>query len=201
MRAVLMREFGAEGVLRLEEVEPPRPGPGEVLVRVAAVEVSRTRDIATRTGKHPFSRAVTLPHVLGGDFAGVVEEAGEGVDRGLLGRRVACSATQTCGECEACESGHEERCAELSLLGVHRRGSYAELAVVAAAIVHPIPDDLPMAEAAAMAADGPIALTQLDVAGAGEGSGLLVTGVTGALGSTLAALGGRLGAAVLGLSR
>jgi D-arabinose 1-dehydrogenase-like Zn-dependent alcohol dehydrogenase len=201
MRAVLMREFGAEDVLRLEDLEPPRPGPGEVLVRVAAVEVSRTRDVATRTGKHPFSQQVTLPHILGGDFAGVVEEAGEGVDPGLVGRRVAASATQTCGECAECLAGRQERCPELTLLGVHRRGSYAELAVVQAAVVNPIPADLSMSETAAMAADGPIAFTQLDVAGVGPGSILLVTGATGALGTTLAALGARLGAEVIGLSR
>lgn len=201
MRAVLIREFGDEDVLRLEDVEPPRPGPGEALVRVAAVEVSRTRDVATRTGNHPFSRQVTLPHILGGDFAGVVEEVGDGVDPGLVGRRVAASATQTCGKCPECRAGRSQRCPRLSLLGVHRQGAYAELAVVQAAVVHPIPDDLGMAEAAAMAADGPIAFTQLDVAGAGAGTSVLLTGVTGALGSTLAALGSELGADVVGLSR
>jgi L-gulonate 5-dehydrogenase len=201
MRAVLMREFGSEDVLRLEEVPAPSPGPGQVLVRVAAVEVSRTRDVATRTGKHPFSQFVTLPHILGGDFGGEVIEAGEGVEPALVGRRVAVSNTETCGECEECLSGHEERCAHLSLLGIHRRGSYAELAVVSAGNVHPVPEDLSLAEAAALAADGAIAFTQLEVAGVGPGTNLLVTGVTGALGSTLAALGKELGATVIGLSR
>lgn len=201
MRAVLIREFGGEDVLRLEDVEAPRPGPGEALVRVAAVEVSRTRDVATRTGRHPFSQQVTLPHILGGDFAGVVEEVGEGVEPGLVGRRVAASATQTCGECPECLAGRNQRCPRLSLLGVHRRGAYAELAVVQAAVLHPIPDDLSMAAAAAMAADGPIAMTQLDVAAVGRGDSVLVTGVTGALGTTLAALGAELGADVIGLSR
>lgn len=201
MRAIVFQEFGSEDVLRLEEVPEPSPGPGEVLVRVAAVEVSRTRDVATRTGRHPFSQQVTLPHILGGDFAGVVVEVGEGADAALVGRRVAVSNTQTCGECEECRSGHEERCAKLSILGIHRLGSYAELAVVAAGNVHPIPDDLTLPQAAALAADGSIAFTQLQVAGVGPGTTLLVTGVSGALGSTLAALGARLGATVIGVSR
>jgi len=201
MRAVVMREFGDADVLRLEEVEAPRPGPGEALVRIGAVEVSRTRDIATRTGKHPFSQAVTLPHVLGGDCAGLVEQVGEGVDAGLVGRRVAVSATQTCGECEACRGGHQERCLQLSLLGIHRRGSYADYAVAQASVLREIPDDLSYAEAAALAADGTIALTQLEVAGVEAESRLLITGATGALGTTLAALGAHFGATVIGLSR
>ncbi|MBN9624547.1 MAG: alcohol dehydrogenase catalytic domain-containing protein [Actinobacteria bacterium] len=165
------------------------------------MEVSRTRDVATRTGRHPFSQFVTLPHILGGDFGGTIESVGEGVDPGLVGTRVAVSNTETCGECEACLSGHTEQCAELTLLGIHRRGSYAEFAVVGAGNAHPVPDDLSLGEAAALAADGAIAFTQLQVAGVGPGTKLLVTGVTGALGSTLAALGNHLGADVIGLSR
>ncbi|HVW45781.1 MAG TPA: alcohol dehydrogenase catalytic domain-containing protein [Solirubrobacterales bacterium] len=201
MRAVVMREFGDEDVLRLEDVPDPSPGPSQVLVRVVAVEVSRTRDIATRTGRHPFSAFVTLPRILGGDFGGVIEAVGAGVDPGLIGRRVAVSNTETCGECEECLAGHEERCLQLTLLGIHRDGSYAELATVAAGNAHRVPDDLPLSEAAALAADGSIAFTQLKVAGVGPGTKLLVTGVTGALGSTLAALGAHLGAEVIGLSR
>lgn len=200
MRGILMREFGSEDVLQLEEVATPRPGPGEVLIRVAAVEVSRTRDVATRTGKHPFSQFVRLPHVLGGDCAGTVEEVGEGVDSGLVGRRVTASATQTCGECPQCRMGRHERCPQLSLLGVHREGSYAELAVVDAAVVRPIPDQLSFTEAAALAADGAIAFHQLETAGV-EGEQVLVTGATGALGTTLCALAPELGAETIGLAR
>lgn len=200
MRAVVMHEFGTEDVLGLEEIEAPRPGPGEVLLRVAAVEVSRTRDVATRTGRHPFSAFVTLPHVLGGDCAGVIEEVGEGVSPDLVGQRVTASATQTCGECEQCRIGRHERCAKLSLLGVHREGSYAELAVVEARVVRPIPDDLGFAEAAALAADGAIAFHQLQTAGV-EGEHVLITGATGALGTTLCALAPELGAEAIGLAR
>ena len=201
MRAVVMREFGGEEVLALEEVEAPAPGPGEALVRVAAVEVSRTRDVATRTGKHPFSQFVSLPHILGGDFSGVVEAVGAGVGEELVGSRVTASATQTCGECEQCRIGRHERCAQLSLLGVHRQGSYAELAVVDAGVVRPIPDELSFAEAAALAADGAIAFHQLQTAGEIAGEQVLVTGATGALGTTLCALGPALGGEVIGLAR
>ena len=63
MKAIVMREFGPPEVMRLEDVPTPIPGPGEVLVRVHAVSVNRTLDLAVRAGVYP--AAVTLPHVLG----------------------------------------------------------------------------------------------------------------------------------------
>jgi NADPH:quinone reductase-like Zn-dependent oxidoreductase len=201
MRAVVMRDFGDEDVLTLDDVRDPVPGPGEALVRVGAVKVSRTRDVATRTGRHPFSRQVSLPHVLGGDFAGVVEKVGPGVEASFVGRRVAASGTQTCGTCPACRAGQEARCARLTMLGIHRWGSYAELATVPTSSLHAIPADLSMTEAAAMAATGPIAFTQLELGQVTSGTWLLLTGATGSLAGTLIALGTERGARAIGLSR
>jgi L-gulonate 5-dehydrogenase len=201
MRAMVMHEFGDADVLAWEEVRDPVPGPGEALVRVGAVAVSSTRDIATRTGRHPFSRQVSLPHVLGGDFAGVVEAVGPGLDRALIGQRVAASNSRSCGLCAACRSGNEAQCPELSMLGIHRWGSYAELTTLPGANLNQIPDNMSLAEAAAMAATGPIALTQLQTGSVTEGGWLLVTGATGALATMLTTLGHALGARVIGLSR
>ena len=201
MRAVVMESFGAEDVLQLADVPDPPADAGEVLVRVGAVAVSRTRDVATRTGRHPFSAQVSLPHVLGGDFAGVVEAVGAGVSPELVGRRVAVANSVGCGHCPACRAGHEEQCPQLQMLGIHRWGSYAELVSTPAASLSMIPDDLPLAQAAAMAATGPIALTQLQAGRVAQGSWLLVTGATGALATMLAVLARHLGAQVIGLSR
>ena len=201
MRAVVMREFGDPGVLEIEDVPDPSPQAGEALVRVAAVEVSRTRDVAARSGRHPFSRQITLPHVLGGDFAGVVEAVGDGVDPALVGQRVAAMNSHTCGDCAACRSGREPECTQLEMVGIHRWGSYAELTTVPAGSLHVLPDGIEMSEAAALAATGPIALTQLRVAAVTTGSEVLITGVTGALATVLAALASRLGARVTGLTR
>jgi L-gulonate 5-dehydrogenase len=201
MRAVVMDEFGGPGVLRLEDVATPHPGPGEAVVQVAAVEVSRTRDVATRSGLHPFSRQVSLPHVLGGHFAGVVAAVGERVDPSLAGQRVGVMGHHTCGRCDACRAGLDGECTQLEIVGIHRWGSYAEYTCVHADELHLLPDDIGMAEAAALAATGPIALTQLRTAQAGPGTIVLITGLTGALASVLAALSPVLGATVIGLSR
>lgn len=201
MRAVVMRKFGDEEVLEVEEVDAPRPGPYEVAVKVAAVEVSRTRDIGTRSGRHPYSHQVTLPRILGGEFAGVVEEIGTDVEISLLGARVAASAAQSCGRCHRCQNDSPDLCSRVSMLGIHRDGSYAEVAVVQASALSRIPDSVPMAEAAAMAAVGPVAFAQLDLAGIGAATPPLVTGATGALGTTLIALANHFGARPIGLSR
>lgn len=201
MRAVVMRAFGSPEVLEVDDVQDPVPAAGEVLVRVGAVEVSSTRDLGTRSGHHPFSQQVVLPHVLGGDFAGVVESVGTGADTRLIGQRVAVSSSVTCGVCGACGAGREAQCLRLQMIGIHRWGSYAELAAVPASNVRPVPAGMSFPEAAALAATGPIAFTQLKAGQVGSGTWLLVNGATGALGTTLVALGTALGARVVAMSR
>lgn len=201
MRAVVIRQFGAPDVMRLENAPTPQAKAGEVVVRVGAVEVSRTRDAGTRSGKHPLSREVTLPHVLGGDFAGVVVAVGDGVDPSLSGTRVGVMNHHVCGHCAACLSGNDNECAELEMVGIHRWGSYAEYTSVHDDQLHVLPAGLDLAEAAALAATGPVGLTQLRTAVAGPDSVILVTGMTGALATVVAALGTALGATIIGLSR
>jgi NADPH:quinone reductase-like Zn-dependent oxidoreductase len=201
MRAMVMRMLGEPSVLRMEEIATPTPGPGEVVVRVAAVEVSRSRDVATRSGHHPYSGQLTLPHILGGDFAGIVAAVGAGVDTSLIGSRVAVMNHQTCGTCAACRAEREDDCSALTMLGIHRPGSYAEYARVSAAQVHRLPEDIDLGEAAALAATGPVALTQLVAGHVETGTTVLLTGMSGALASTLATLARARGARVVGLSR
>jgi NADPH:quinone reductase-like Zn-dependent oxidoreductase len=86
MKAMVMREFGPPEVMRLEETSTPVPGSGEVLIRVHAVSVNRTLDLAVRTGTYPAS--VALPHVLGVDPSGVVDAVGPGVTARTVGDRV-----------------------------------------------------------------------------------------------------------------
>jgi NADPH:quinone reductase-like Zn-dependent oxidoreductase len=52
MKAIVILEFGGPEVMRIEEVPTPDPGPGEVLVQVAAVSVNRTLDIIVRSGQY-----------------------------------------------------------------------------------------------------------------------------------------------------
>ena len=77
MKAVRFHEFGGVDVLRVEEVEDPSAGPGEVLVRIRAAGLNHL-DVDVRDGTSRFP--VTLPHTLGVEVAGDVEELGGGVE-------------------------------------------------------------------------------------------------------------------------
>ena len=84
MRAIRAREAGGPEVLELVELRDPTPGPGEVLVRVAAAGVNFI-DTYRRGGVYPMS----FPHVVGSEGAGEVVDVGEGVTDLTVGDRVA----------------------------------------------------------------------------------------------------------------
>lgn len=85
MLAIIQRTFGGPDVLETVEVARPQPGPGEVLVRVAATSVNAA-DWKVRTGQVPVLGSPPL--TLGLDVSGIVEELGSGVDRFQLGDAV-----------------------------------------------------------------------------------------------------------------
>src|SRR6185437_15369556 len=87
MKAVRFHEYGGIEVLRYEDVDRPRPGPGEVLVHVAGTAFNPV-DIWFRAGViHPIY-PVTFPQTIGLDLAGTVVEQGEGVEMPAVGDTV-----------------------------------------------------------------------------------------------------------------
>src|SRR5689334_8568655 len=82
MRAIRFERTGGPEVLELREIDAPRPGPGEVLIRHQAIGVNFI-DTYHRTGLYP----VPLPSGLGSEAAGVVEAVGDGVTRFRPGDR------------------------------------------------------------------------------------------------------------------
>lgn len=85
MKATVIRSFGGPEVLKYEEVATPRPGPGNLLIRVVASGVNRLEHYL-REGS--VTRELKLPHVLGSDASGVVAEIGAGVSGFAVGERV-----------------------------------------------------------------------------------------------------------------
>ncbi len=85
MKAILVRDFGAPEVMKLEEVETPQPGSGQVLVHVHAVGVN---PVETYIRGGNYASTPQLPYTPGKDAAGVVESVGDGVTKWKAGDRV-----------------------------------------------------------------------------------------------------------------
>ncbi|HMO58112.1 MAG TPA: zinc-binding dehydrogenase [Roseiflexaceae bacterium] len=129
---------------QLREIARPQPGPGEVVLEVAAVGVCGTDIHVWQHGMHGGG-----PVVLGHEFAGVVAAVGAGVSSVRPGDRVVSeTASYVCGECIYCRSGQYNVCPRRRGFGFQADGAMANYVRTRPAILHRVPDDLPMAYAA-----------------------------------------------------
>ncbi|MEU8132451.1 alcohol dehydrogenase catalytic domain-containing protein [Streptodolium elevatio] len=197
MRAAVLTEFHAPLAVR-DDVEIDEPGPGEVLVRVAASGICGS-DLKAIDGKSPVARR--LPAILGHESAGVVERVGAGVTMASPGDRVIIAMTGNCGRCEPCRRGAYGGCRSpirLSQLGQMRDGttrlrvdgqdaypfigigSFAEYAVVNEEVLIRVPDALPLAQACLLACGVITGVgAVLNTAQVQPGSSVLVVGAGG----------------------
>ena len=127
-------------VIEFGELEPPTPGPGEVRVRVGASALNHL-DLWVRRG---LPEEIPLPHVGGSDIAGVVERLGAGVEGIELGTRVVVDPAVHYGWYD-----DPVKSPPFRMLGEHRWGGFAELAVVPADNLLALPDDMAFETAAA----------------------------------------------------
>jgi NADPH:quinone reductase-like Zn-dependent oxidoreductase len=154
MKAVVIRAYGGPDVLKFEERPDPIPGPGAVLVRVAAASVNPF-DWKLRSGAYKDVFPLTFPAILGVDVSGVVEAVGPGVRNFAAGDRVFANAMQT----------------------------YATLCVVKADILARVPDRMDLIEAAAVPTVTMTGAQLAELATRGQRPGiLLVTGASGNVG-------------------
>ncbi|MBI4278727.1 MAG: zinc-binding dehydrogenase [Armatimonadetes bacterium] len=146
MRAAI---FDGPGMpLRLDQVETPRVGPRDVLVRVAACGICHS-DLHYIDHNVPTFKAPPL--ILGHETSGIVEAAGEDVEGLPPGTRVLLPAVLTCGACAQCRRGRENICERMVMLGNHVDGAFAEFIAVPAKDVLHLPDEIPLADACVIA--------------------------------------------------
>ncbi len=148
MKAVFFEQHGSPQVLQYGEMESPKPEPGQVLVSLKAAALNRL-DLWVREG-WPGIKLV-YPHIPGADGAGVIAQLGEGVKAWQVGQRVVINSNLSCGHCEACLAGWQNRCNSWQLLGETVRGAYAEMVCVPAGNLFPVPDHVTERTAAAAA--------------------------------------------------
>lgn len=184
MKAIIMRRFGGPDVLEWADWPDPVPRPGEVLIRVHAVSVNRTLDLAVRQGT--YARSVTLPHILGVDPSGEIVALGAGVTDRAVGQRVVTTAWR------------DQPTGPMEMLGVGHPGGYAELVCAPAHATVPIPDGLDFASATVIARHVPQAFNLLrDRAALKPGETVLVMGAAGGLGNAGVQVANLLGGTVI----
>jgi alcohol dehydrogenase, propanol-preferring len=148
--------------LELIEKETPRPGAGELLLRVLACGVCRT-DLHVVDGELPDP---ALPITPGHEIVGAVEAMGVGVSGFAPGQRVGVPwLGKTCGCCSYCESGHENLCDHPLFTGYTRDGGYATQAVADASFCFPLDETEDPAEQAPLLCAGLIGWRSLKMTG------------------------------------
>ena len=171
MKAIRVKEFGEPEVLRLEEVPTPRPGPGEVLVRIHAIGVN---PVETYIRAGTYARLPALPYTPGNDCAGVVEQVGPDVNEFKPGDRVYSGG---------------------SLAG----STYAEFTLCKTEQVHRLPENVSFAQGAAMGTPYATAYRGLiQRADARPGEVALVHGASGGVGTAAVQLARARGLRVFG---
>jgi NADPH:quinone reductase len=170
MKAIQVHQFGGPEVLALQEIATPKPGPGEVLVRVRAAGVN-PYDTYMRNGTYPIKPP--LPYTPGSDAAGTVESVGQGVTKVQPGDRVYTAKTVT--------------------------GAYAEFALALESQVYPLPEKISFPQGAGLWVPYGTAYTALHHhAAARAGETLLVHGASGGVGTAAVQFARAQGLTVIG---
>jgi NADPH2:quinone reductase len=171
MKAIRAHEFGPPQVMKLEDIDTPRPDSGQVLIAVKAAGINPV-DTYIRAGTYARKKP-SLPYTPGFDTAGVVESVGPGVPQFKPGDRVFTNATVT--------------------------GGYAEKAVCAADTVFRLPDNISFEQGAGVWVPYATAYYALhEVAHARAGQTLLVHGASGGVGTAAVQMASAMGLTVIG---
>ena len=173
MKALLLSQYQH---LEIADLPEPAPGPGEVLIRVAACGICGS-DVHGYDGS---SGRRIPPIVMGHEAAGRIAAIGGGVTGFSPGDRVTFDSTVYCGSCPPCSRGQVNLCDHRQVLGVscadyRRAGAFAELVVVPSRILYRLPENLSFAEAAMLEAVS-VAVHAVSLAQISPGSTALVVG-------------------------
>lgn len=142
MKAWVLEEVGKFNIC---DIGKPEPGQGNVTIKVMAAgicgsDIQRVYD----NGAHK------MPLVIGHEFSGVVDSAGDGVSRGWIGKKVGIFPLIPCRKCEACREKHYEMCSDYNYLGSRTDGGFAEYVTVPEWNLIELPEEVSFEQAAMM---------------------------------------------------
>ena len=187
MRAMVLEK--PRTALRAIDTAQPKPGPGQVLIRVRACAVCRT-DLHVVDGELQNPK---LPLVPGHEIVGTVVETGLGANWFSVGARVGVPwLGWTCGECAYCLSDRENLCDRARFTGYTLDGGYAEFVVADERFCFPIPLNCSDAEAAPLLCAGLIGFRSLAKTGAARRIGIYGFGAAAHIITQVARYQGRL---------
>ncbi len=109
----------------LKEIDIPKVGDNDVLVKVKACSVCGT-DVHIYNNDPPWDSRIKPPRTIGHEFTGVVEKTGKNVKRIKVGDTVANESHVFCGKCFQCKMGRIHTCQNIKALGIDQDGSYAD---------------------------------------------------------------------------
>ncbi|TEU03070.1 alcohol dehydrogenase, partial [Candidatus Aerophobetes bacterium] len=135
--------------LEMEDISRPTPSPQEILIKVKACSICGT-DIRVYHHGHKHMR---FPRIIGHELSGEIIEIGKRVEGHKLGEKVAIAPAIPCGRCHYCRRGMQSMCINLTAIGYHYDGGFAEFMVVPEdavrnGCVNTIPSELSFEEAA-----------------------------------------------------
>jgi 6-hydroxycyclohex-1-ene-1-carbonyl-CoA dehydrogenase len=146
MKAALFK--ASQQALSVEQVPTPQPGPGEVLLQVAACGVCHTDlhylDHGVPTFKPP-------PLILGHEISGTVARLGSPAEGWQEGDRALLPAVYGCGRCRMCRTGRENICERMVMFGNNVDGGFAEFVLAPSKELIPLPEEIPLVEGAIIA--------------------------------------------------
>lgn len=133
MQAAVLTEYG-----KIEWKDWPEPvcGAGQVLIRVRFASICGS-DIHVFKGE--FHPRTPVPFIPGHEFAGVIEQVGEGAEGFAVGEQVAVDPILWCGKCAACRNGVHPACTSLKLVGIDMDGGFAQRIAVKAQMAYKVP--------------------------------------------------------------
>jgi L-iditol 2-dehydrogenase len=186
---MLQQVMTAPREIAFREVETPKPGAGQVLIRIRRIGVCGS-DIHVYHGRHPFT---SYPVTQGHEVSGEIAVLGEGVAGLSAGQKVTIEPQVVCGRCYPCTHGKYNLCEELKVMGFQTTGTASEYFVADAAKVTPLPDAMGFDEGAMIE---PLAVAVHAVKQAGDvaGARIVVLGA-GPIGNLVAQTAKGMGAA------
>ncbi|MDE1825770.1 MAG: zinc-binding dehydrogenase [Candidatus Micrarchaeota archaeon] len=199
MKAMGFYKYGGPEAIEPLEVDAPKPGDGEVVVRVACTSVNRL-DILVRSGYHNLK--LKMPHIPGTDMVGRVEEIGKNVSTVAVGDLVISNNLYGCGKCGQCLGKNEVLCREWTVPGMHVWGAYSELVKLPSSIVVEAPKDYSVDELGSMTLNLPVMWRCINtLAMARRGESIAIRAASGNSGLFAVLISKALGLEVIALSR